>query len=82
MAATSSGPSRRPTSCCWELASSALPPAGCWYVGDSTWDMRAASAAGMVAIGVLAGAAVDEGALRDAGATLVVRTLGDLELPG
>ncbi len=36
----------------------------------------------MVAIGVLAGAAVDEAALRDAGATLVVPTLGDLELPG
>jgi phosphoglycolate phosphatase-like HAD superfamily hydrolase len=44
--------------------------------------MRAAGAAGMVAIGVLAGAAVDEVALRDAGATLVVPTLGDLELPG
>lgn len=56
-------------------------PAECWYVGDSTWDMRAASAAAMVAIGVLAGAAVDEGALRDAGATLVVPTLGDIELP-
>ena len=59
-----------------------VAPAECWYVGDSTWDMRAASAAGMVAIGVLAGAAVDEVALRDAGATLVLPTLGDLELPG
>ena len=59
-----------------------VPPEACWYVGDSTWDMRAASAAGMVAIGVLAGAAVDEVALRDAGATLVVPTLGDLGLPG
>ena len=59
-----------------------VAPTECWYVGDSTWDMRAASAAGMVAIGVLAGAAVDEMALRDAGATLVVPTLGDLELPG
>jgi HAD superfamily hydrolase (TIGR01509 family) len=59
-----------------------VAPTECWYVGDSTWDMRAASAAGMIAIGVLAGAAVDDVALRDAGATLVVPTLGDLELPG
>ena len=57
-------------------------PDACWYVGDSTWDMRAARAAGMVAIGVLAGAAVDEAALRDAGAASVVPNLGDLELPG
>ena len=57
-------------------------PSECWYVGDSTWDMRAASAAAMAAIGVLAGAAVDEVALRDAGATLVVPTLADLELRG
>ena len=82
MAATSSEPSRRPISCCSALASSALRPTGAGTSGDSTWDMRAASAAGMVAIGVLAGAAVDEVALRDAGATLVVPTLGDLELPG
>lgn len=59
-----------------------VPPAGCWYVGDSTWDMRAAVAAGMVPIGVLAGAAVDERALRDAGASVVLPTLADLELPG
>ena len=59
-----------------------VAPTECWYVGDSTWDMRAASAAGMVAIGVLAGAAVDEVALRNAGATVVLPTLGDLELPG
>jgi HAD superfamily hydrolase (TIGR01509 family) len=59
-----------------------VAPDECWYVGDSTWDMRAASAAGMVAIGVLAGAAVDEVALNTAGATLVVPTLSDLELPG
>ena len=58
-----------------------VAPTECWYVGDSTWDMRAASAAGMVAIGVLAGAAVDEMALRDAGSTLVVPTLGDVALP-
>jgi HAD superfamily hydrolase (TIGR01509 family) len=59
-----------------------VPPEGCWYVGDSTWDMRAAVAAGMVPIGVLAGAAVDERALRDAGASVVFATLADLELPG
>ena len=59
-----------------------VAPDAVWYVGDSTWDMRAARAAGMVAIGVLAGAAVDEAALREAGATLVVPTLADLELPG
>lgn len=59
-----------------------VAPEDCWYVGDSTWDMRAARAAGMVAIGVLAGAAVDEAALRDAGASLVVATLRDVELPG
>ena len=59
-----------------------VAPDDCWYVGDSTWDMRAARAAEMVAIGVLAGAAVDEAALRGAGAWLVVSTLGDLELPG
>ena len=61
-----------------------VAPEDCWYVGDSTWDMRAATAAGMVAIGVLAGSAVDEPALRDAGASMVVPTLLDLdrELPG
>ena len=59
-----------------------VAPDGCWYVGDSTWDMRAATAAGMVAIGVLAGAAVDDGALRDAGATIVVPSLRDVDVSG
>lgn len=59
-----------------------VAPAECWYLGDSTWDMRAATAAGMVAIGVLAGAAVNEAALGDAGASLVLPTLRDLDLPG
>jgi phosphoglycolate phosphatase len=59
-----------------------VAPDACWYVGDSTWDMRAATAAAMVAIGVLAGAAVDETALREAGASVIVPTLRDLELPG
>lgn len=65
------------------LAASELgvDPAGTWYVGDSTWDMRAAVAAGMRPIGVLAGAAVDERTLREAGAASVLRTLAELELP-
>ncbi len=53
----------------------------CWYVGDSTWDMRAAEAAGMRPIGVLAGAAVDADALRDAGAVEVHATLDGVRLP-
>lgn len=56
-------------------------PEECWYVGDSTWDMRAAVSARMAAIGVLAGAAVGDGALRTAGATAVLRTLDQLVLP-
>jgi HAD superfamily hydrolase (TIGR01509 family) len=56
-------------------------PAACWYVGDSTWDMRAAIAAGMPAIGVLAGAAVDRRALVEAGAAVVLDDLGSLRLP-
>jgi HAD superfamily hydrolase (TIGR01509 family) len=59
-----------------------IEPVSCWYVGDSTWDMRAAVAAGMEPIGVLAGAAVDRDALRAAGASVVVPTLADLDLPG
>jgi HAD superfamily hydrolase (TIGR01509 family) len=55
-----------------------LDPAGLWYVGDSTWDMRAARAAAMLPIGVLAGAAVDREALADAGAEIVWSTLDDL----
>ena len=52
-----------------------VPPGECWYVGDSTWDMVSAVAAGMIAIGVTAGSAVDEAALRGAGAAVVVPTL-------
>jgi HAD superfamily hydrolase (TIGR01509 family) len=58
-----------------------IPPAAAWYVGDSTWDMRAAAAAGMWPIAVIAGAAVKEAALRDAGASVVIGTLDELELP-
>ena len=55
-----------------------VEPARCWYVGDSTWDMVAAVAAGMIAIGVTAGAAVDAATLEDAGAAAVVSGLAEL----
>ncbi len=54
-------------------------PGRCWYVGDSTWDMLAASAAGMVAVGVTSGA-VDAPALLAAGARWVVSSLGELAI--
>lgn len=59
-----------------------VEPQRSWYVGDSTWDMRAAVAAGMRPIAVLAGAAVDRRALEAAGADVVLATLDDLEVPG
>ena len=59
----------------------AVEPSDTWYVGDSTWDMRAAVAAGMMPIGVLAGAAVDAVALREAGASVVLDTLELPQLP-
>ncbi len=52
-----------------------VEPAQCWYVGDSTWDMVAAVAAGMIGVGVTAGAAVDGAVLRGAGAAAVVPSL-------
>ena len=52
-----------------------VEPAACWYIGDSVWDMQASVAAGMPAIGVLAGSAVGEADLREAGASIVVKTL-------
>jgi HAD superfamily hydrolase (TIGR01509 family) len=55
-----------------------VEPARCWYVGDSTWDMVAAVASGMIPIGVTAGAAVDAAALRGAGAAAVAGSLVDL----
>jgi HAD superfamily hydrolase (TIGR01509 family) len=55
-----------------------IDPATAWYVGDSTWDMVAAVAAGMIPIGVTAGAAVDTTALRGAGAAVVVKTLDEI----
>jgi HAD superfamily hydrolase (TIGR01509 family) len=50
----------------------------CWAVGDATWDIRASRAAGVAAIGVLAGSAVDRSALEEAGAARVVETLSEL----
>jgi beta-phosphoglucomutase-like phosphatase (HAD superfamily) len=49
-------------------------PSRCWYVGDSTWDMVAAAAAGMIGIGVTTGAA-DEDALLAAGAVVTIEDL-------
>jgi HAD superfamily hydrolase (TIGR01509 family) len=49
-----------------------------WYVGDATWDMRAATAAGMVPVAVMAGSVVTADDLREAGAAAVVSTLGEL----
>ena len=54
-------------------------PARCWYVGDATWDMLAASAAGMVAVGVTSGAA-DAAGLLGAGARWVVDSLADVRV--
>jgi HAD superfamily hydrolase (TIGR01509 family) len=52
-----------------------VDPAGCWYIGDSTWDMVSAVAAGMIAIGVTTGSAVDAATLEGAGAAAVVDSL-------
>jgi HAD superfamily hydrolase (TIGR01509 family) len=61
------------------LAASRLDadPADCWYIGDATWDMLAAVAAGMPAIGVTTGA-VDAATLFAAGAARVVASLAEL----
>jgi HAD superfamily hydrolase (TIGR01509 family) len=60
------------------------PPAECWYVGDSTWDMLAANTAAMTAVGVPYGSASAE-RLLEAGASVVtsfVDLLGDLRRRG
>ena len=54
------------------------PADRCWAIGDATWDIRASKAAGVTAIGVLAGSAVDRSALEEAGAALVLETLSEL----
>ena len=59
----------------------ALNPATVWYVGDATWDMGAAAAAGMRGVGILAGSAVDADALQGAGAAEVLDTLDQLAVP-
>jgi len=55
-----------------------VEPAQCWYVGDSTWDIAAAIAAGMTPIGVTAGSAVSADVLNGAGAAAVIETLTGL----
>jgi HAD superfamily hydrolase (TIGR01509 family) len=55
-----------------------VQPSRCWYIGDSTWDMISAVAAGMIAIGVVAGSAVDASVLAGAGAATVVPNLSDV----
>jgi HAD superfamily hydrolase (TIGR01509 family) len=49
----------------------------CWYVGDATWDMRAARSAGMTRVAVATGAVSLE-VLVNAGAQLAYRNLGEL----
>ena len=55
-----------------------IEPSACWYVGDSTWDMVSAVAAGMLAIGVTAGSAADAATLAGAGAAAVVASLDEI----
>jgi beta-phosphoglucomutase-like phosphatase (HAD superfamily) len=53
----------------------AVEPDAAWYVGDSRWDMQAAVAAGMTAVGIASGA-TNETELAAAGAAM---TFPDLE---
>jgi len=54
-----------------------VEPSRCYYVGDAIWDMQAAAAAGMPAIGVASGSATD-GELAGAGALFTVKDLTEL----
>lgn len=54
-----------------------VDPERTWYVGDSVWDMQAARAATMRAVGVATGAASVRD-LEDSGASLTVKDLGEL----
>jgi HAD superfamily hydrolase (TIGR01509 family) len=54
-----------------------VQPVHTWYVGDSRWDMLAASAAEMAAVAVMTGA-TEESELRDAGADVIYPTLQEL----
>jgi HAD superfamily hydrolase (TIGR01509 family) len=53
-------------------------PERCWAVGDSTWDVQAAIAAGMTPVCVSAGSAVGADELSGAGAAVVVATFVEL----
>jgi HAD superfamily hydrolase (TIGR01509 family) len=61
-----------------------LPASACWYVGDSTWDMQAATAARMTAVGVPYGAVSAETLLRAGAnaATTLPELKSDLERRG
>ncbi len=54
-----------------------VEPSRCCYVGDAIWDMQAAAAAGMPAIGVVSGSATDV-ELAAAGALFTVKDLTEL----
>lgn len=54
-----------------------IEPSHAWYVGDSIWDMQAAQAAGMAAIGVASGSATTV-ELDEAGASLTVDNLSQV----
>jgi HAD superfamily hydrolase (TIGR01509 family) len=54
-----------------------VEPSRCCYVGDAIWDMQAAAAAGMPAIGVVSGSAT-AGELAAAGALFTVKDLTGL----
>ncbi len=54
-----------------------VEPSRSWYVGDAIWDMKAAGAAGMPAIGVVSGSATG-GELAGAGALFTVKDLTEL----
>jgi len=55
-----------------------VPPADCWLIGDSTWDVLAGAAAGMTTIALTAGSAVEAVTLREAGASLVLASAADV----
>jgi HAD superfamily hydrolase (TIGR01509 family) len=55
-----------------------VDPTRCWYIGDATWDVASAIAAGMLPIAVTAGSAVSREVLEGAGAILVVGRLAEL----
>jgi len=61
------------------LALDALGATRAWMVGDTPDDIRAAAAAGVVPLGILAPGATDPTPLREAGAAAVLRDLRDLE---